>query len=117
MLRNLTRSATLSRNPRIAWDPWTRARGMIGRSFRSFDALIFPRCRSIHTCFMSRPLDVIFLDQDHRVVDYHESFRPWKMTFGPRGTRTVIELPPGTLCGIGLARGDQLSWQDPHTVA
>ncbi len=58
----------LAKRPRVARDPWTRVRGMIGRDFLDFDALIFPGCRAVHTCLMGMALDLLFVDAAQRVV-------------------------------------------------
>ncbi len=110
MLRNVTRDVVIARRPSVALLGWARARGMIANEFRDFDAMIFPRCRSIHTFFMGQALDVIFLDASGRVLGVHPGVRPWRIVMGPPGAATVIELPPGTLCGISVQLDDMVSW-------
>ncbi len=109
-LWNVTQAMALAEKVRVAERPWTRARGMIGRAFDGFDALILPHCRSVHTCFMGQALDLIFVDETKSVLETRTGVRPWRMVFGPRRCRSVIELPAGRLCGIALRQGDQLSW-------
>lgn len=113
MVRNVTRDATLARQPRIARAPWTRARGMIGRAFEGFDALVIPNCGSVHTWFMGQTLDLLFLDAGDRVLQTRIEARPWRLCFGPAQTRTVIELPPATLRRIPVERGDTVRWEEP----
>lgn len=110
MLRNATQDALIGACACIAERGPERARGMIGRSFERIDAMIFPDCRSIHTFFMSQSLDLLFVDAARRVVGMKASVPPWRMVWGPREARTVIELPPGKLCGISLQQNDILSW-------
>jgi uncharacterized membrane protein (UPF0127 family) len=48
---------------------WQRARGLGGRADMPRDeALLIPRCRSVHTFTMRFPLDLIWLDGRGRVV-------------------------------------------------
>ena len=110
MLRVVEKNIILAERPRVARDPWTRARGMIGRDFLDCDALIFPGCRAVHTCFMGMALDLLFVDEARRVVAVRAEVRPWRIAMGPCGSRTVIELPAGRLCGMDVGMGDALSW-------
>ncbi|MBI4028582.1 MAG: DUF192 domain-containing protein [Verrucomicrobia bacterium] len=110
MLLNTSQGVILAERPRVAVRWWMRARGMIGRRFDGFDAFILPRCRSIHTWWMSQPLDLIFVDQAGRVLDFRVGAKPWRWFIGARGTDAVIELPSGRLYGISVQRGDILTW-------
>ena len=110
MLRNTSQGAILAERPQVAVTWWVRARGMIGRRFDAFDALILPRCRSVHTWWMRQPLDLVFVDGAGRILGLEPAAAPWRVLIGPRGTTTVIELPPGRLCGISVQRGDLLAW-------
>ena len=83
---------------------------MIGRKFEGFDAMIFPRCSSIHTYFMQQDLDIVFLDREKQVLSFRTGIKPWKMIFGPRNTETVIELPSNTLYDGFMHPRDILSW-------
>lgn len=111
MLRNVTQHNLIARNPRIATSPWIRARGMIARRFEKIDAMILPRCRSIHTCFMSQALDVIFVDAEGRVVALEPGVSPWTFRVGPSRAFSVIELPPGAISDRMIRLGDTLSWE------
>ena len=99
MLLNKTTNKHLAGYAFYARDPLTRLFGMIGRRFvcGKFDALIFERCSSVHSCFMRYPLDLVFIDRESRVVSVHRRVRPWKFVFGGKGAVTVIELPPGAI--------------------
>ncbi|MBI4998200.1 MAG: DUF192 domain-containing protein [Rhodocyclales bacterium] len=71
-------------------------------------ALLLPRCRSIHTCFMRYALDIAWLDAEGRIVGCATGLAPWRMGFGPPGTRHTLELAAGTLAALGLAVGDHI---------
>lgn len=85
-----------------------RARGMIGRSFHEFDAMVFGDCSAIHTFFMRIPIDVIFLDRENTVLKICRSLKPWRPAILARGGKTVIELPAGALNFSGTMPGDRL---------
>ena len=107
MIRNLDTGKYLAGYPEWAWDPFTRLRGMTFRRFvcGKFDALVFERCNSVHTCFMGYPLDLVFLDRSCHVVKVVEHLKPWRTAFGGRGAVAVIELPPGGVHFSGTEPG------------
>jgi uncharacterized membrane protein (UPF0127 family) len=83
-----------------------RLTGLIGRR----ELLLFiPRCASIHTWLMRSAIDVVFVDGSNAVVAIHEMVEPWRLLFGPRGTRAVLELPPGEARARGMAVGDPVT--------
>ena len=48
---------------------WTRMAGLLGRrGLPDGEALVFERCRAIHTVGMRFPIDVAFVDRTWRVV-------------------------------------------------
>jgi len=70
--------------------------------------MLFHRCSTIHTCFVRFPIDVVYLDEDMRVLKIAHSLRPWRFSHGGRGARSVLELPEGTCRRRGLQEGDRL---------
>ena len=90
--------------------------GLIGKNESHELTLLIPRCSQVHTWFMRTPIDLVFLDDDGHVLSFCEAAPKWGTYTGPRGTRSVLELPPGRLRAIELAVGDRLSWE-PSGVA
>ena len=111
MICNLTRRTYLAEHPRWALTPWERLRGMIGRRFAAgeFDALVFERCSSIHSCWMSIPIDAVFFDGENRITAIRSDLAPWQLAFGGRGARGVIELPAGAAALAECKIGDLLN--------
>lgn len=109
-VRNLSRDRVLAEHGWLAKAPWTRARGMIGRRFDGFDAMIFQfrGAASIHTWCMHMPLDVVFADGELRVVKLRLAMPPWRLA-AAREARFVIELPAGTVDPDMCQIGDRLS--------
>lgn len=110
MIRNLTRQTVLSFRTFQATAFGDRLRGLIGRPFEQcgFDAMVFPSCSGIHTCFMTFPIDVLFLGTENAVLKTCPGCRPWRPAVWCRGARSVIELPEGTLAHTGTLPGDRL---------
>jgi len=88
-----------------------RLLGLIGKRDRDALCLLIPRCASVHTWFMRSPIDILFLDRRDRVLAVTERARAWRSYSGPRGTCTVLELPPGRAKEMGVRAGDYV-WYD-----
>jgi uncharacterized membrane protein (UPF0127 family) len=72
-----------------------RAAGLRRRSgLASDEALMIPRCRSVHTIGMRFAITVAFLDRDLRVLRVRRA-RPGRFLVGPRRTCCVLELSIG----------------------
>lgn len=65
-------------------------------------------CNSIHMCFMFFPIDVVFLDKDKRVVHLVEELKPWRLVPPVAHSKSVLELPVGTIKQYQLKKGDRL---------
>ena len=72
---------------RVAQTFSERLSGMIRLSPLAPDGLpyvlAFPDCPSIHTCAMSYPLDIAFVDRSGRVLELHEGVPPWRFKSCP----------------------------------
>lgn len=108
MLRLARTGAVIARAIRVAEGGSSRAAGVLLAPFRGYDALLIPRCRAVHTWFLRGALDLLFVDARGGVRRVVERAGPWRFFFGPRAARAVIELPAGTLCGIGVVIGDRI---------
>ena len=106
MICNLTKKTVISTRTVCAMGFFQRTRGMIRRKFDGFDAMVFDRCNSIHTCFMSIPLDVIFVGPDHKILKTVVNLRPWRPFVHCKKAFYVIELPVGVIERTGSAPGD-----------
>ncbi|KRG75608.1 hypothetical protein ABB30_11565 [Stenotrophomonas ginsengisoli] len=88
-----------------------RARGLLLRApLQPGQGLLIEPCASVHTCFMGYALDLVFLDRAQRVLGWRENLPPWRAA-GLRGAHATLELPAGSLIGLGLQIGQALHWQ------
>jgi len=95
---------------RIARSWRSRLIGLLGRpALAEGEALVFPRCRSIHTIGMRVPIDAIFIDRDWRVVSLNTSLVPWRIVLPVWEAWGVIETNQGAVARTGVAVGDQLT--------
>jgi uncharacterized membrane protein (UPF0127 family) len=92
----------------IADRPWSRMRGLLGRSgLAQGEGLLLKPCGSVHTLFMRFPIDVVFLDRELSVVAVRPDLRPWR-TAGARGAKVSLELAAGEAARLGIAPGMKL---------
>lgn len=108
---NLTRQTFLATQLRVADNHRQRLVGLIGTSKSAFQGgagLWINPCHGVHTMFMRYPIDVVYLDGDHRVIRIEDAVRPWRMTPMIIESATVIELPAHTAWDTGTIVGDQL---------
>lgn len=73
-------------------------------------ALVFPMRRPsrepVHMLFMRFPIDLVFLDQDLRIVYLAEELKPWTGYCQPPCRYSyLVELPAGKIKGAGLKKG------------
>ena len=108
-LRNLDRGALLADRVEVADRWWSRARGLLGRKLRDGDGLLIRPCRAVHMLGMTYPIDVLFLDADHRVVAMYPGLRPARVTGYHQGAAMALALPAGVVERTGTRVGDRLS--------
>ena len=89
---------------RLAATTRARLRGLLGRPPSPTPLLLVP-ARSVHTCGMRRPIDVVFLDADLRVVRVVAGLRPWRVA-GARNAVAALEMVAGS---SDLRPGDRLT--------
>ncbi|HEY3921739.1 MAG TPA: DUF192 domain-containing protein [Gaiellaceae bacterium] len=90
----------------LATNPFTRMRGLLGRSgLEPGEGMLFRPAGSVHMFFMRFPIDVLFCDRNLAVVGIERKLKPWRMA-GRRGAKIVVELPVGG--ADGLEPGDRL---------
>jgi len=90
----------------VADNPWTRLRGLLGRSGLDPDeGLLIRPTNSIHMFFMRFAIDAVFVDRELRVLDVR-TVAPWRAA-ARRGSKAVLELPEGAAAGLRV--GEQLT--------
>ena len=109
MIINLTKNRIIAEKPLIALSFIERGRGMIGRKFNGFDAMVFNRCNTVHTMMMAMNIDVLFLDSENVICTMHRKLTPWKLFVRSGNAVAVIELPEGTAERTGTEIGDVLN--------
>ena len=83
-----------------------RTRGLLGRDGFT-GALVFRKCRQVHTIGMRFTIDVAFCDRDG-VVRRISTLRPWRFSALVWRSRFVIEAESGAFERWGLRVGDRV---------
>ena len=79
----------------VAKSRWARLRGLAWRREPPDGwALLFPRCRSVHTFGMRFPIDLVFLDRHGWPIAIRRSVRPGRIVRCRRAA-AVIETKAG----------------------
>ncbi|HET8605939.1 MAG TPA: DUF192 domain-containing protein [Gaiellaceae bacterium] len=93
----------------LATNPWTRLRGLLGRSGLDDDeGLLIRPTSSIHMFGMRFPIDAVFLDRELVVMRVVAGLEPWR-TASQRRAKAVLELPAGAAGRAGIREGSRLS--------
>jgi uncharacterized membrane protein (UPF0127 family) len=96
---------------RVARGFFSRLRGlMFSAPLPDSTGLLITRCTSVHTCFMRYALDLVYLAANGEVTQCVSGVKPWRWSISTRGrgTRHVLELPAGSIAGLGIRTGDRL---------
>ena len=108
VLVNATRQAVLSDRCHFANTVWKRMIGLLNRrSFVPGEGLLLDRCYGVHTFGMRFPIDLLFLDQDLRVIRAVRALAPFR-TCAVKRAVYVLELPVGAVDRTGTSEGDQI---------
>lgn len=102
----------LVRQGRLADTFWLRLRGLLGTTaLNEGEGLVLVGEKSIHTMFMSYPIDLVYVDKDYRVIRTDINMVPYRL--GPLVFQSayVVEVPVGVIADTATQVGDQLQFE------
>lgn len=106
---NRTRECFLSFGIGVADTTFARLKGLIGRLKLKFDdGLWVVPSSGIHTWGVLFPVDLIYLDDKHRVIFLREHFPQFRIAPWRSKAASVLELAPHTIYSSQTKIGDQL---------
>lgn len=110
ILRNITTGELIARDVRVAERWLERLVGFLNRKHIAPDeGLWFPDCGLIHTVGMQAPLDVVFVDEENRVLRALRNVERNRLFVACRRASATIELGSGALDGCDVLVGDQVT--------
>lgn len=98
---------------KIANKPWSRIRGLLfSKPLLPDQGLALMGCNSIHSFGMKYPINVIYLNRIHQVIQIQKDFMPNR--FGPIVWKAhiVIELPVTSNATQDVGIGDFLDFRE-----
>lgn len=108
-LVNRTTGKILTPHLKVALTATERMKGLIGHPPLVDDEMLWiPYCMSIHTFFMSFPIDCVFLDDRLRVCTLKPRIEPWRIIWPIWRARSVIEMAAGEIEQRQIQIGDEL---------
>lgn len=106
---NQTKEAFLAFRVEVADSVLGRLVGLLGkRSLKPDSGVWIVPSNSIHTIGMLFTIDVVFIDENFRVVGLRELVRPFSITLPNFRAESVLELPAHTIFRSHTELGDQL---------
>ena len=106
---NVTRNQMLIERGTVADNAWSRLRGLIGhRPLEAGEGLMIRPCNSVHTFFMSFPIDVVYVSDSGEVVGLAQRLTPNRVGPIVRKASFVLELPAGTIEDTATQLEDRL---------
>jgi uncharacterized protein len=106
---NVTQQTTLASMLVVADSFFRSLIGLMGRaSLEAGQGLWIVPCQSVHTFWMRFSIDVVFLDEERKVIHLVESLRPFHISKHLSKARSVIELPVSSIKATGTQIGDEI---------
>lgn len=98
---NEATGAVIASRVRVADTLKSRSVGLLNRaSLDPDEGLLITPCDSIHTFFMRFPIDLLYLDEEFKVVKVVPNMGPSRMSFCLGKARHVLELKGGIATNI-----------------
>lgn len=103
-LVNATREMTIAARTRLADNPWTSFKGLMGAPpLPEGEALLITPSSSIHTHFMRFAIDVLYVNKHDVIVGIDRDLKPWRFGRFYKGVKYVVEMAAGGAeeCQVG----------------
>ncbi len=85
-----------------------RLRGLLARPpLANGEALLLTPCSSVHTCFMTYAIDIVYVDRKGQVLKVVPALPPWRMS-AALGAAMTFELAAGQAAACALVPGRRL---------
>jgi hypothetical protein len=82
--------------------------GLLGKKrLEDGEGLVIEDCSAIHTFLMKFPIDVLFLDEEMKVIATLSHLKPFRIAIRRKG-RVVVELPSGKIEESKTKMGDMV---------
>jgi uncharacterized membrane protein (UPF0127 family) len=111
LVRNQTRDTVLGQAIEVADTSAKRRTGLLKHErLEPGTGLWIVPCESVHTFFMKFPIDLVYVDQQHKVRKVRIAVPPWRLS-ACLPAHSILELPAGTVEQTGTQPGDELAFE------
>ena len=87
---------------------WQKLRGKLLIS----KPLVLENCNSVHTIFMRKKLDILFLDKSNKVIKIYENVPPRCIIFPVLNAKKAIEFDADFVKNAKIKKGDSLIFEE-----
>ena len=110
IIQNQTKNSSLTTQGALADTFFTRLKGLLGSPpLKAGEGLLLKGEKSIHTFFMSFPIDVIYINSASQVIKLDEDMPPYRIGNYITQAAYILEVPVGTIKHSQTTVGDQLT--------
>lgn len=115
MIKNTTKGTEIAEFITFCRNPWSRSKGLMFEPSLMARGYIFEFKKdilgAIHMLFVFFPIDIVWLDENKKVVELKENIKAFSLGTVPKNKcRFFIELPTETIKEAKIEVGDQISW-------
>ena len=115
---NKTRESFLALKVVLADTHLMRLKGLLGRlRLKSDEGIWINPSQGVHTIGVRFAIDLVYLDDDHRVIETKESFGTFRIGPLRMNCASVLELPTRTIYCSQTQVGDELLICSPEDIA
>ena len=117
MIRNMTRKTIIARKQVFCVSERSKTHGLMFSSRKAVEdtatILVFAKSVriSLHMWFVFYSIDVIFLDDQYKVVDLKKNFFPFTLSTSKKPAAYALEARSGTIAASKTRLGDTLSFE------
>ena len=110
-VQNITKNTLLSESCEVAETFFRRLKGLLGSPpLSDGEGLLLVNEKSIHTFFMTFPIDVIYINEQKKVIRTENNMLPNRIGKHLSESRYILEVPVGTIEKSQTSINDQLSF-------
>jgi len=111
---NIARSIEVATSVEVADTSVKRSKGLLGRrGLGPGEGLWIVPCESVHTFGMRFPIDLVYLDRQHRIRKIRKSVPPWRISVCFTA-HSVLELAAGSIREGEVQTGDVVAFSPAH---
>ena len=113
---NSSKNIIISDDAKVAKTFFSRSLGLIPKKkLKKEECLIIKPCCSVHTFFMNFPIDVLFINNENKVIAAYENVKPWKILPIHLSSKKVLELPSGSIQTKSITLSDEILFEKLST--